>query len=63
MAAYGSEKRQKRERFAAVMAGLQDYTAAELDQELPELLNTLKVLDFEFSSIDKLLERLRQVQT
>jgi hypothetical protein len=63
MAAYGSEKRQKRERFAAVMAGLQDYTAAELDQELPELLNTLKVLDFEFSSIDKLLERLRQIQT
>ena len=36
-----SEKRQRRERFAEVMAGQRDYSAAELDSELPDLRRTL----------------------
>lgn len=60
MAAYGVEKRQRREKFAAVMAGLQDYNASELDLELPELLTALNALEINFPSVDKLLERLRQ---
>ena len=42
--AYPPEKRQRRERFAAVMAGQADYSAAELDQELPDLRRTLAAL-------------------
>jgi hypothetical protein len=60
MAAYGVEKRQRREKFAAVMAGLQDYNASELDLELPELLTALNALEINFPSVDKLLDRLRQ---
>ena len=37
MAAYPVSKLQRRERFAAVMAGLHDYTAEELDGELLDL--------------------------
>ena len=44
MAAYPVGKRARRERFAAVMAGQSDYTAAELDAELPELRRTLAAL-------------------
>jgi hypothetical protein len=41
MAAYPAEKRQRRERFAEVMAGQRDFSAAELDSELPDLRQTL----------------------
>ncbi len=44
MAAYPVAKRQRRERFAAVMAGQSDYSAAELDGELPDLRRTLAAL-------------------
>ncbi len=44
LAAYPASRRQRRERFAAVMAGQLDYTAAELDAELPELRQTLAAL-------------------
>jgi hypothetical protein len=63
MAAYPVEKRQRRERFAAVMAGLRDFGAAELDAELPDLLLTLRSLGLEAevgAGSDQLLERLRQ---
>lgn len=41
LAAYPVDKRQRRERFAEVMAGQRDYSAAELDSELPDLRSTL----------------------
>jgi len=41
LAAYPVEKRQRRERFAEVMAGQRDFSAAELDSELPDLRSTL----------------------
>ncbi|MCP9775446.1 hypothetical protein KBY58_01955 [Cyanobium sp. HWJ4-Hawea] len=44
LAAYPVEKRQRRDRFAAVMAGQSDYSAAELDCELPDLRRTLAAL-------------------
>lgn len=44
LAAYPVAKRQRRERFAEVMAGQRDYSAAELDAELPDLRHTLAVL-------------------
>ena len=44
MEAYPVQRRQRRERFAEVMAGLRDYAAAELDAELPELMLTLESL-------------------
>ena len=40
LAAYPVIKPQRRERFAAVMAGLQDYSAEELDGELIDLNET-----------------------
>jgi hypothetical protein len=63
MAAYGVEKRQRRERFAAVMAGLRDYSAAELDAELPDLQRTLVAVGLSpagLPSADQLLEQLRK---
>ena len=64
MQAYPAEKKQRRERFAEVMAGLRDYGAAELDAELPDLLLTLEVLgidqDLVVAGPEALLERLRQ---
>jgi hypothetical protein len=64
MKAYPAEKKQRRERFAEVMAGLRDYGAAELDAELPDLLLTLEVLgidqDLVAAGPEALLERLRQ---
>jgi hypothetical protein len=63
MAAYPVAKRQRRERFAEVMAGQCDYTAAELDAELPDLRRTLASLgaagDGELGA-DQFLELLRQ---
>ncbi|MGB5135304.1 MAG: hypothetical protein WBN89_09050 [Prochlorococcaceae cyanobacterium] len=44
LAAYPVGKRQRRERFAEVMAGQCDYSAAELDAELPDLSLTLAAL-------------------
>ena len=61
--AYPAEKRQRSERFAEVMAGQRDYTAAELDGELTDLRRTLAVLgaaDEQGLSADQFLELLRQ---
>jgi hypothetical protein len=44
LAAYPSTKRSRRERFAEVMAGQRDFTAAELIAELPDLRRTLAQL-------------------
>jgi hypothetical protein len=41
MEAYPVEKRQRRQRFAEVMAGQRDFSAAELDSELADLRLTL----------------------
>ncbi|MEB3176599.1 MAG: hypothetical protein VKJ87_03265 [Synechococcus sp.] len=63
MQAYPAQKKQRRERFAEVMAGLREYGAAELDAELPDLLLTLQALGLETlaaSGPEGLLERLRQ---
>ncbi len=40
MAAYSISNSQRRERFAEVMAGIRDYSAAELDGELLDLYST-----------------------
>ena len=63
LAAYPAEKRQRRERFAEVMAGQRDYTAEELDAELTDLRRTLAALgatDEQELSADQFLELLRQ---
>ncbi|MFM2159464.1 MAG: hypothetical protein RLZZ124_1938 [Cyanobacteriota bacterium] len=63
LAAYPAEKRQRRERFAEVMAGQRDYSAEELDAELPDLRRTLAALgvtDEQELSADQFLELLRQ---
>jgi len=44
LAAYPVAKRQRRERFAEVMAGQRDFSASELQAELPELRRTLAAL-------------------
>jgi hypothetical protein len=62
LAAYPASKRQRRERFTEVMAGLRDYAAAELEAELPDLLITARCLGVagaEGLEADGLLERLR----
>ncbi len=62
LAAYPVERRQRRERFAAVMAGQEDYTAAELEAELPDLRRTLAALGAageEELTADRFLELLR----
>jgi hypothetical protein len=41
------------------MAGLQDYSANELDIELSDLLATSNSLGINFESVDILLENLR----
>ena len=61
--AYPAQKRQRRERFAEVMAGLRDYGAAEFDSELGDLLITTEALGMQelvASGPEALLERLRQ---
>jgi hypothetical protein len=60
--AYPAEKRQRRERFGEVMAGQRDYSAEELDGELPDLRRTLATLgaaDEQQLSADQFLELLR----
>ncbi len=63
LSAYPAEKSQRRERFAAVMAGQRDYSASELDGELMDLHRTLTGLgvgaDQEISA-DRFLEVLRR---
>ncbi len=60
MAAYPVQKNERRERFAAVMAGLRDYTAEELDGELLDLFAThQKLFSSEIPSADIFLETLR----
>ena len=63
IAAYPGEKRQRRERFAEVMAGQREYSAEELDAELADLRRTLAVLgaaDEQELSADQFLDLLRQ---
>jgi hypothetical protein len=63
LAAYPAEKRQRRERFAEVMAGQRDYSAEELDGELADLRQTLARLGAAAEqelSADQFLELLRQ---
>jgi hypothetical protein len=63
LAAYPPEKRQRRERFAEVMAGQADYTGAELDSELPDLRRTLAALGVAEEGeleADQFLDLLRQ---
>ncbi|MBM5785733.1 MAG: hypothetical protein FJ076_13130 [Cyanobacteria bacterium K_DeepCast_35m_m1_288] len=63
LAAYPAEKRQRRERFAEVMAGQREFSAEELDAELNDLRRTLAALGAtqeEDLSADQFLELLRQ---
>jgi len=63
LAAYPVAKRQRRERFAEVMAGQCDYSAAELHAELPDLRHTLARLGVAAEGElepERLLELLRQ---
>jgi hypothetical protein len=63
LAAYPVEKAQRRERFAAVMAGQRDYSSAELDGELLDLHRTLVALGVASEpelSADQFLEALRR---
>lgn len=65
LAAYGDTKKARRERFIEVMAGLRDYTAAELEAELPVLLDTARALGIAGAAsmeADGMLELLRQQQ-
>lgn len=64
LAAYQVTKRQRRERFADVMAGQREYSAEELNEELQDLLDLLAALsednDMASFSPDQLLELLRK---
>jgi len=63
LAAYPPGRRARREQFAAVMAGQRDYSAAELDAELPDLRRTLAQLGAageEELSAERFLALLRQ---
>lgn len=60
MAAYPVTKAQRRERFAAVMAGLRDYNAEELDGELLDLHATQVALGgFDRKGAEGFLDDLR----
>ncbi len=60
MAAYPVKKADRRERFEAVMAGLRDYSAEELDGELLDLFSTYqRISSTNVSSADMFLESLR----
>jgi hypothetical protein len=63
LAAYPAEKRQRRERFAEVLAGQRDFSAEELDAELPDLRRTLAALGVAAEqelSADQFLQLLRR---
>ncbi len=60
MEAYPVQKPDRRDRFAAVMAGLRDYTAEELDGELLDLFAThQKISSSNIQSVDMFLDQLR----
>ena len=60
MEAYTVQKPERRERFAAVMAGLRDYSAEELDGELLDLFAThQKISSSNIQSVDMFLDTLR----
>ncbi|WP_036919587.1 MULTISPECIES: hypothetical protein [unclassified Prochlorococcus] len=60
MAAYPVKTVERRKRFAAVMAGLKDYTAEELDGELLDLFAThQKIAQSTFQTADLFLQSLR----
>ena len=44
LSAYPASRRQRRELFAEVMAGQREYSAGELEAELPDLIRTLATL-------------------
>lgn len=61
--AYPVNRRPRRDRFTEVMAGLRDYTATELEAELPDLVLTARGLGLpgaQGMEADGLLEQLRQ---
>ena len=63
LAAYPADKRQRRERFAEVLAGQRDFSAEELDAELPDLRRTLAALGVAAEqelSADQFLQLLRR---
>jgi len=63
LAAYPASKRQRRERFTEVMAGLRDFTATELEAELPDLLQTARSLGVAGAAVigaNGLLDELRR---
>jgi hypothetical protein len=63
MAAYPVAKRMRRDRFAEVIAGQRDYSAIELDAELPDLRRTLAALGAageDELGADRFLDLLRQ---
>ena len=61
MAAYPVIKKQRRNRFAEVMAGLRDYTAEELDGELLDLYATNRFINpSDANGADNFLEDLRK---
>ena len=61
MKAYPVIKKQRRERFAAVMSGLRDYTAEELDGELLDLHATNRLLNQSLTNTaDDFLKDLRR---
>ena len=61
MQAYPVRKETRRERFAAVMSGLRDYTAEELDGELLDLHETKRSLGGDcLQTADSFLEDLRK---
>ena len=62
-ATYGVDYGESRERFAEVMTGQRDYSAEELDSELPDLRRTLAALgaaEEQELGADQFLELLRQ---
>jgi hypothetical protein len=63
LTAYPAEKQQRRDRFAAVMAGQRDYSSEELDAELLDLHRTLAALGVDIEGdlgADRFLEVLRR---
>lgn len=65
LAAYPVNKYARRERFAEVMAGIRDFSASELEAEMPDLLVTgqaLGVLGLATTDGRRLLDQLRRVK-
>ena len=61
MEAYPVKKPFRRERFEAVMAGIRDYSAEELDGEILDLYLTQRSLNnFEVEGVEAFLGKLRE---